>query len=216
MTYDLNDLNHIIKAKKKSFLVKLSALLISIFAFVSVALFAQNQTLVLISGIGIFVALLLIERLFSRSVPKVLFSKEIIGENIKEDEYEIMKRGSYKEGKLPHRQVGSRSVGTRSGAAPIAPNTRANKKAFHKSMHFSGEVYLKQSNGNIALISGLYPSHLEIYEEGDILIKPAGARFPIVSSRTLNRQPCPLCGEINGDESTACACCGLKIIAREV
>ena len=206
MTYDLNELKNIIKTKRKIFLTKFFGLIFSIIAFVAVIAFSQNKTHILLSGIAIFVALILTERLFSKSSPKILFSKEIKGENIKESEYEIMKRGSYPGNGMRHKQLGT------SGLTPYAPNTRANKKSFHKSMHFSGELYLKQADGNIALLTGLYPSHLEIYEEGDILLKPAGCKFPIVINRAAESQPCPICGEINGRERAVCSVCSLTVL----
>ena len=212
MTYDLKELKRIVEIKRKSFLTRFFGLILSTAAFVAVIAFSQNKTHILISGICIFATLILGERLFSKTSPKILFSKEIKGENIKEGEYEIMKRGSYTVTGLQHRQAGSRTIGTRSGAAPIAPKTRANRKAFHKNMHFSGELYLKQADGNIALLTGLYPTHLEIYEEGDVLLKPAGCKFPIVISRDAKRQPCPICGEVNADERNSCAGCSLTIL----
>ena len=205
MTYDLFDLNIKVQKRKKSFIFgAVSLLLFSILCILLVAFSGRNE-IILISGVALFVIFLLYLKLFEKFTPKILFSKEIIGENLKESEYEIMKRGSYTGNGMRHKQVGSH------GTMPYAPNTRANRKAFHKSMHFSGEVYLKSEGGNIHLISGLYLSHLEIYEEGDVLLKPRGCKFPIVTNRRLESQPCPLCGEVNGKERDKCAGCGLKI-----
>ncbi len=208
MTYDLFDLNLRVQRKQKSFLIRAFVLMLFSLLCVLLIIFLSIGEIIVISGVALFVTFLLCIKLFEKFNPKVLFSKGIKGENLKEGEYEIMKRGSYTGNGMRHKQVGSH------GAMPYAPNTRANRKAFHKNMHFSGEVYLKTDDGNIVLISGLYGSHLEIYEEGDILLKPAGAKFPIVVSRDAERQPCPLCGEINGGERKACANCGLKILDR--
>jgi hypothetical protein len=211
MTYDLERLALKTRKNKTDFLTRFILLALSTLIFLLLAFLSNIDEVKFLSGASLFVILLLLIRLFDKFNPKVLFSREIKGENIKEDENEIMRRGSYKSGSLPHRQVGSRTVGTRSGAAPIAPSTRANKKRFHKDQHFSGEVYLRENDGNIALITGLYISQMEIYREGDILLKPAGCKFPIVISRDTERQPCPLCGEINGIERDACPLCGLEI-----
>ena len=211
MTYDLEKLALKTRKNKTDFLTRFILLALSTLIFLILAFLSSIGEVKILSGASLFVILLLLVRLFDKFNPKALFSREIKGENIKEDENEIMKRGSYKGGSLPHRQVGSRTVGTRSGAAPIAPSTRANKKRFHKDQHFSGEVYLRENDGNIALITGLYISQMEIYREGDILLKPAGCKFPIVISRDTERQPCPLCGEINGIERDACSLCELEI-----
>ena len=214
MTYDQAKLSVRIKKAKQDFFAKLSILLALLLSFILFMLLSDIGEVKIVSGVLIFVILLLLLRLFDKFDPKVLFSREIKGENIKESETEIMKRGSHKGGNIGYRQVGSRTVGTRSGAAPIAPSTRANRKPFHKDQHFSGEVYLKEDNGSITLLTGLYMSQMEIYEEGDTLLKPAGCKFPIVISRETERQPCPLCGEINGDERDVCSQCGLEISKR--
>ena len=199
-------MNDIIKTKKQKFISLFAILIASATVCIILICLSSNGEAIILSGAGLCILFLLLEKLFSKYSPKALFSKEIKGENIKEGEYEIMKRGSYKESGLRHKQISAR------GTVPYAPNTRANKKSFHKSMHFNGEIYIKEDNGNVVLINGLYPSHLEIYEEGDILLKPAGTKCPIVISRDADRQPCPICGEINGGEKEACVGCGLEIL----
>lgn len=212
MTYDLEKSALRISKNKTSFLTRLLLLIIAALICVFVMLLSDVGEVKIISGVLIFVILVLLLRLFDKFEPKVLFSREITGENIKEGEYEIMKRGSHKGGTLRYRQTGSSSVGTRAGAAPIAPNTRANKRVFHKDQHFSGEIYIRENDGNISLLTGLYISQMEIYEEGDTLFKPAGCKYPIITSRDTDRQPCPICGEINGKEREFCSSCGLDIL----
>ncbi len=214
MTYDLNDLRLIVQKKRSSFLTSLFTLIFLAILCVLLITFVDVGEVIILSGAALFVIFLLLFKLFDSYNPKILFSKEIRGENVKESEYEIMKRGSASAKGIRYRQVGSTSIGTRSGAAPIAPNTRANRKAFHKNMHFNGEVYIKSENGDINLLTGLYGSHLEIYEEGDILLKPEGCKFLIITSRDTDRQPCPVCGEVNGEESERCFGCGLKILGK--
>jgi len=206
MNYDFNDLNIKVQKRKKSFIYGAAFLLLFSVICILLIAFSGSNEIILISGVALFVIFLLFVKLFEKFNPKVLFSKEIRGENLKESEYEIMKRGSYTGNGMRHKQVGSH------GTMPYAPNTRANRKAFHKNMHFSGEVYLKSDNGNVHLLSGLYLSHLEIYKEGDILLKPRGCKFPVVTNRYVESQPCPLCGEVNGSERDSCPGCGLKII----
>lgn len=207
MNYDFKDLNIKVQKRKKSFICGAAFLLLFSVICILLIAFSGSNEIILISGVALFVIFLLFVKLFEKFNPKVLFSKEIRGENLKESEYEIMKRGSYTGNGMRHKQVGSH------GTMPYAPNTRANRKAFHKNMHFSGEVYLKSDNGNVHLLSGLYLSHLEIYEEGDILLKPRGCKFPVVTNRYVESQPCPLCGEMNGSERDSCPGCGLKIMS---
>ena len=161
MTYNLNDLRLIVQKKRNSFLTSLFILIFLAILCVLLITFVDVGEVIILSGAALFVIFLLLFKLFDSYNPKILFSKEIRGENIKESEYEIIKRGSASAQGIRYRQVGSTSVGTRSGAAPIAPNTRANRKAFHKNMHFNGEVYIKSENGDINLLTGLYGSHLE-------------------------------------------------------
>ena len=207
MRYDFNDLSMRIKANKKSFLIKSFVLLLIAITNLLLILLSEDGNLIIVSSVCLFIVFLLVEKLISDYNPKVLFSKEIKGRNVKEGEYEIIKRGSSWKGGMRYKQIG-----TSGGMQPFSPNTRANKKSFHKNLHFNGEVYLKTDNGEIKLISGLYPAHLEIYEDNDTLLKLAGAKFPVVINRELMRQPCPICGEINSDSEERCTSCGLKIL----
>lgn len=61
------------------------------------------------------------------------------------------------------------------------------------------------------MLRGLYKSHTDIYKDGDVLIKYAGTKYPIVASRDIDSQPCPICGEINRATDARCAHCGLSI-----
>lgn len=212
MVYDLKELEARINKLKAEFIIKLFILLLITLICVSIMLISMNGEAIIISGIVLFILFFVLRNLIEKYAPTTLFSKEVIGENIKEDEQEIMKRGAAKGGSMRYRQVGSSTVGTRAGAAPIAPNTRANKKSFHKGEHFSGHLYIKEENGNIKLITGLFLSQMEIYKEGDVLQKPKGCKYPMVISRDTELQVCPLCGENNGTERDRCADCGLKII----
>ena len=123
----------------------------------------------------------------------VLFTPEIKGRNIKEYEYAIhgnRQERIYRKGNMPH--------------------TFTNKKIL--PLRLNGTVYLKLDDGNIKSISGLYKSHMDIYEDGDILLKYAGTKFPIILSREVKKQPCPICGEVNDETRDVCRSCGLGII----
>ena len=49
-------------------------------------------------------------------------------------------------------------------------------------------------------------------EGGRLVLQYAGTRFPIVVSRDVKRQPCPLCGEVNDKSLAECRGCGLGIV----
>ena len=128
-----------------------------------------------------------------KSEAKILLSRKITGKNIKEYEYGIQNDGQ----------------------PPIfrwsnTPNTYANRKTHPRRLN--GSVYLELDNGNVKEITGLYKSHIDIYEEGDILLKYAGTKYPVVLSRKIDIQPCPICGEVNDMSADACQSCGLGII----
>ena len=53
---------------------------------------------------------------------------------------------------------------------------------------------------------------MDIYEDGDILVKYAGTRFPVIVSRDAKKQPCPICGEVNDESREECRVCGLGIV----
>jgi hypothetical protein len=145
-----------------------------------------------------FPLILLLAATVKKYNARVLLSKEIRGKNIKEYEYGVHASGNA-QGKI-YRRVG-------------IPLTHANRRA-SSPLRINGTVYLELENGNVTSISGLYKSHMDIYEDGDILVKYAGTRFPVVVSRDVYKQPCPICGEVNDKSRSECRTCGLSIITR--
>ena len=141
-------------------------------------------------------------KIFDVQSPSIWFSKEIRGVNIKEDEYVSRK--------TPGPGLSWRQVGGPASPQPFAPNTGANRRRTPPNIR--SRVYLQLEDGNIVTISTLYKSHTELFVEGDTLLKYAGTHFPIVVSREMQKQPCPICGEVNDMSADACHNCGLSII----
>lgn len=164
-----------------------------------VMLLGINDTLTFLMIVLEFTSLAYIYLLFNRYSPFVLFSGEIKGKNIKEDEY-LGRRGVSYHGRYKPRGTHIRLL-----------NTGANRKRTNDSVIRSG-VYLELDSGEIVCISDLYKSSTDLYEIGDLLVKYAGTKFPVVIGRNVERQPCPFCGEINSPNNNSCRECGLKII----
>lgn len=199
MKYDLSELDARVRAKKRDFLTRFTVtavlgLMLIVLAFVNIA----GDTMRLACGITAVVMLFYLKNLYDAYDARTLFSKEIKGENIKEDLYTVSK--AYGPG-LRYKQVGA------SGLQPFAPNTGANKRKHYPNLKSS--VYLRLEDGNVTEIRGLNKEHIELYEEGDTLFKPAGAKYPIIVSRSVTRQPCPLCGTVNDASDTECLTCAL-------
>ena len=200
MTYDFEMLMVRIEKKKKAFLTRLYTVIALIVLSLCVMVYHFDKTATFIAGAVIFTSLLYMCFSFMKHNPAVLFSKEIEGENVKEHEYiERVSQGLLK--------------GT--SRRPNLPHTYANRKSGVPRHLIRGTVYLRLANGDVTSWSGLYPKHMEIYEEGDTLYKPAGARFMIVTSREVKEQPCPLCGAINTKENKECHGCGLLIVHKK-
>ena len=195
-TYDEKEIAKAISKKRKYFLVSL-ALNLFVFAGGVVFLAVDSDDRRFFSGIiMILISLVFIWNLCNKYAPFTLFSREIKGENIKEDIYEIYVRRGV--------ALAPKQVGMGYGGRPLSHTRMA--KTFLRS-----SVFLKLENGDIKEIRGMRVEHVELYEDGDTLLKYAGANYPIVLGRELERQPCPLCGTINLTKDDACIHCGLKI-----
>ena len=96
-----------------------------------------------------------------------------------------------------------------------------------KEYHFSAESVTRAIRElDASLLQGLLMASKDVYNhltggisveeklfvEGDTLLKYAGTHFPIVVSREMQKQPCPICGEVNDMSADACHNCGLSII----
>ncbi len=196
--YDALEIQRIVKRKQIRIIIKLSVIAFFIALALAFSLLNISRALTFSSIALVVFCLFALYRIFDTENPTVAFSKEIKGENVMEDEYITGKTSS------PDLAFGS--------VKPIMPNTRANRR---RNGYRGGSVYLKLDNGNVVILSKLSKSHIDLYSEGDILLKYKGTKYPIVISRDLEKQPCPICGEINGREKDACAVCGLKILKKD-
>ena len=203
--YDTKDIERRTRNNKRKFLVRfviISALLI---LSVLLMLLGISKVANLISFVAFNVLIILTSRIIEKYHPAILFSKEIRGVNVKEDEY--VSRSASGPG-MKWYAAGDR----RPHPQPFAPNTGANKKQSHPRLR--GRVYLRLEDGNVAEISGLSKAHVDLYEEGDTLIRYAGTKYPVILGRSVEKQPCPICGEMNKMTSSAqCHSCGLGIIS---
>ncbi|MBR7116695.1 MAG: hypothetical protein IKC87_03205 [Clostridia bacterium] len=200
--YDSKEIERIVKKKKTAIIIEISVILALMVAAMILLILNVNGTVTFISIVAELALLFAIYKIFDVQSPSTWFSKEIRGVNIKEDEY--ISRKAYGPGLRWHQE------GSRPGPQPFAPNTGANKRSTPPNVR--GRVYLRLDDGNVVAISSLYKSHTELFSEGDILLKYAGTQFPIVVSREMSKQPCPICGEINDMSSDACHTCGLVIM----
>ena len=199
MIYDFDELAKRVKSSKRSFVIKLLVYIaVSAGAIVACALL-NNEVLIIPTVLIVAVMVLFSARVIKRSSPLSLFSSEIKGYNIKEYEYSAPRNEHVNVGYPKARMV-------------TMPHTFANRKSIPP--HLRGRVYLRLENGNIKEIGGLYKAHMEIYEDGDLLFKPRGARFPIVLCREVTEQPCPCCGEVNSPTDATCSGCGLGIVCK--
>ena len=200
--YDSKEIEKIVKQKRKMFITEFAIIIILMIAALMLLILNINSTVTFICIVAELVLLFAIYKIFDVQSPSIWFSKEIRGVNIKEDEYVSRK--------TPGPGLKWRQVGGPASPAPIAPNTGANRRRTPPNIR--SRVYLQLEDGNIVTISTLYKSHTELFVEGDTLLKYAGTHFPVVISRDMQRQPCPICGELNDMSRDACQNCGLGII----
>ena len=193
--YDLERVGMIVAERRRIFSIKAAFFAVLMLAALILAIYFAGSEIGFVSALIEFPLVLLAFHLYRKSGARVLLSKEVRGVNIKEHEYGIQ----HEPGVRLHRRVS-------------APSTGANRKP--SPLRINGNVYLKLESGDIKELSGLYKSHIDIYEEGDTLLKLAGTRFPIVVSRDAKEQPCPLCGEVNKMTECECKRCKLRIFPK--
>ena len=199
MTYNESEIKERVGKRKKSFFLKaliplclilISALAMIIFPDVTLIFFAV--AVIIASAVYLFKTL-------RRYEPRVLFSGEITGENIKEHEFVTTDR-----------RLG---FGARIVVKPkrIPTGSFAPKRSRTKPPT-SAIVYLRVEDGDVIYLDGLTGAQTDIYEIGDTLHKYAGTRFPVIVGREVDSQPCPICGTANKKIETRCITCGLDII----
>ncbi len=193
MTYDFNELRLRVAKKRKMFFVRAAIVVLLMLCALVSALIGFNDAVTIIGFLAELPLLYILLGIINKHQAKIILSRELVGENIKEHEVGVQREGGAiyaRRGNMPH--------------------TYANKKAAPRRV--VGSLFLKLENGSVKEVSGLSEAELLIYEIGDTLMKPAGVRHLIVTSREVTNQPCPCCGKINNLKlDSACSDCGLKI-----
>lgn len=200
MGYDREEIENRIFRKRKIFIIYTLSLLLCMIVALIFILVGWKDTLTFVMIVALLFSLGALSLVCSKFTPAILFRSEIRGTNILEVEYVSARNTS--------RMGLSRPKGSQ---FRLRFGSGANKKTIHNG-RIRSTVYLRLDDGNVHAISDLYKSSTDIYEIGDILVKYAGAKYPVIENRTVQRQPCPLCGEVNDMTRDACASCNLKIL----
>lgn len=196
MLYDEEKISWIIADRRRAFKIRLSLIAGAMFCALVISIINFTDYLTVLCLMAEFPLMLMLAGLLKKYDAKVLMRGEVRGKNIKEYEYAV-NSGKGGAGRIYRRVNTPMTYGNRRATAP----TRIN-----------GTVYLELDDGNVTSISGLYKSHMEIYEDGDILVKYAGTKFPVVVNREVKKQPCPICGEVNDNSRDECRVCGLTMV----
>ena len=203
--YDSKEIEKTVKQKQKMLITEFAIIIALMIVALVFLVLNINKTVTFVCIVAELALLFAIYKIFDVQSPSIWFSKEIRGVNIKEDEYVSRKITGPR---LRYYQVGGPA-----SPQPFAPNTGANRRRTPPNIR--SRVYLQLEDGNIVTVSSLYKPHTELFVEGDTLLKYAGTHFPIVISRDMQRQPCPICGEVNDMSRDACHNCGLGIIKND-
>ena len=190
-----NEIRERVSQKRRIFIAKLIIDLLVLSGGIVFLILDINNSLFFRGIVIIVIALLYLWILCDKYSPTVLFSKEIKGENIKENIYEVYVRRGI--------ALRPKQTGMPYGGHPLS-HTRMAKASLRSA------VYLRLENGDVREIRNMRVEHVELYEDGDVLFKPAGTKYPMIISRKTERQVCPLCGTINLTKNDSCLSCQLK------
>ena len=196
MKYDLSAIELRVSEAKRKFKNSVIACFIIFFASAGVIIgfYDTNNTAVFFAGLVAAYAIVLFIRTLNKFSPVILFSPEIRGVNILEEEFAFNQRRGF-------------SLGSRYAMYVRRTSHSGNNRRYR----IGANVYLRLEDGDVYIIKGLTQAHTDIYVEGDILFKPAGVRYPVVEGRNVKSQPCPCCGYINYSGSKECERCHLGI-----
>ena len=194
--YDLSAIELRVSEARRKFKNAVIACAIIFLASVGLIIYFYdiNDAAVFFAGLVAFNTIIFFTRTLNRFSPAILFSSEIRGINILEEEFALTQRRGF-------------SLGSRY-AMYIKRGTHSTGNHRYR---IGANVYLRLENGDVQIIKGLRQAHTDLYVEGDTLLKPAGVRYPIIVSRDTDKQPCPYCGYINSKGSTECEHCKLGI-----
>ena len=196
MTYDLTEIKTRVKAKRKSFVISLCAICFSAIAAIIVMLAFPDITVVFIATVLIITLIFILVKIFEKYQPFLLFAKDVRGINVKEHEYVCTQRKGF--------SISHRYTFTRTGVRRVSnQRTKTSTKAI---------VYLQLPDGDIKVIEGLTNAHTDIYDDGDELLRISGTKYPIITSRSVKKHPCPICGTVNRIQDENCFSCNLKIL----
>ena len=196
MTYNEHDIIERIKKLKHSFLLKFFCSTLIIAIACTVIAFFPEKTVTFICALIIIAASVFIIRTLKRYRPRILFSKETEGVNIKEHEFVITNK---------------RLTFSARRSFPRLKVKRNNSDKSRTKPPTSAIVYLKLKDGDVTFIDGLSGVQTDVYEIGDTLYKYRGTKYPIIVGREVKSQPCPLCGTVNKSSESRCITCGLGI-----
>ena len=196
MRYDEKEIAARVSKRKRDFLTAFLCSVILIISAVIIAVALPNNTVIFLSVLISILSIAFMARTLSRYHPTVLFSKEILGENIKEHEFVVTNRRP---------TFSARLTVTRWRPRPVSQKRARTKPPT------SAIVYLKLPSGNVTFIDGLSGAQTDVYEIGDTLYKFPGTKYPVIRSREVKAQPCPICGTVNKLGECECITCHLKI-----
>jgi hypothetical protein len=199
--YDLEKLSWRVESRRRKF--KILAAVYSIAALIGLALCFINKNQIRMWGFILLMAgVFLLIHLINKYSPSLLFSPDVNGISIKEHEYVAAK--------VARAPTGRVAIFRNSGGGSNSGNAKAKRPHVR-----AATVYVRLEDGEVATFDGLTSIQTDIYEIGDELLRPSGARYPIILNRDAEKQPCPWCGRINVRESFECESCGLSIIPKK-
>lgn len=208
MKYDISEMNRRISRKKRKFLAILFASATAVILLALLMLVGIDRRVTFASGVLMLAVVFFSIRALRALSPATLFCRGLEGENILESEAVVGGHVRiYQRWNAPRVKSitgGDRAFGRvnapRGGGTPPPPS------------RIRGTVYLRHDDGNVSVIEGLTAAQMELYVEGDRLLRHPGTKYPQIIDRGTDAQPCPLCGEINTASDTACHLCGLGIV----
>ena len=200
MTYNTRKISEKVKNLREKFIISLSISIVLMICAIALIIFRRETNVIFASVACIAMLIFIIVRLFLNFHPKVLFSHELVGTNIKEHEFvtsDRRKSFAYRKRIVPY---------AKENYSGISGNVQRTKPPTNAI------VYLRLSNGNVTYIDGLTNAQTDIYEIGDELTRYAGTKYPIITSRAAEKLPCPICGTVNRNTDERCIACGLEIL----
>ena len=192
MRYDIEELAKRVAEKRERFIKTVVLLALFLVAAIIVLIVYPETTVTFVCVMSIIaLAASILVTLKKYELP-ILFGKGISGINVKEHEY----------------AVGGRTRSSRWFGRYTVGSGRINKSNIHSI------IYLRLDDGDVIAVDGHMKAHTDIYEIGDRLARYEGAKYLVVDSDEVKKNPCPICGTINDGTRIKCDGCGLGIIKK--